>query len=301
MNNSITITLVIAFKTLFLAGIAWAEEQPQPGPPGSEVLLFSYAIDVDGAYVFSQAKNISQSQGYDSQPRFSHDGKTIYYTHFTGQQMDIWQHDVQSGQSQPFIKTAESEYSPTPVPGQTAVGVVQVDAEGNQYLVLLNKDKNTHSAKRYMDLKQVGYFNWTNDGHLWSFILNDSGGDLYHTDQDIKSTKISNHIGRSFITNPQRDRLYFVDKNTQPWRIKSIDHQTKKPVDVMPLPLGVEDFTMDEAGRLWCGRGNTLFVSEQHKKWSIAHEFQDPNFGEISRITTHKNHMAIVFAEQSNK
>jgi hypothetical protein len=280
------------------------EEQRPPAPPGSEILLFDLVANNKGDTSLSFAVNISKSKGYDSQPRFSTDGQYLYYTHFEQGQMDIYQYEIATAVNKPYLTTAESEYSPTPIPGMDGLSVVQVDNKGDQYLVLLNNQlPKEKQAQRYSDLKQVGYFNWTAEGYLWSFILNDNnGGDLYRQDSSKEAVKATVNIGRSFITDPTAQNLYFVDKKTQPWSIQVINSELKLPKYVMPLPMGVEDFTLDSKGRFWAGRDNTLFISTDQKRWYIAHEFTDPNYHQITRITTNPraDQIAIVFAEKDN-
>ncbi len=282
---------------------AQAEEaQTAPAIPGSEILLFDIKVDQTGWLSLSAGKNISNHPGYDSQPKFSTAGDTIYYTHADNQQMDIYQYDIKSGQSSPYLTTAESEYSPTPVPGKTGLSVVQVDAKGDQYVVFLNNQgKPVEQAHRFSDLKQVGYFNWTAQQGLWSFVLNDNnGGDLYYQSKGQPAQKIDAHVGRSFITDPDHKKLFYVDKNSSPWRIKSRHDITADAEDIMALPMGVEDFTLDAKGRFWAGRDNTLYVSTDQRRWYIVTEFNDPKFHQITRLTTNPaaNKIAIVFAEK---
>jgi hypothetical protein len=275
-----------------------------PQPPGSEIMLFDYQLNIQGDYVLSNGKNITQSPGYDSQPRFSADGQTIYYTHFVDKQMDIYQYNLSSGITSVYMTTEESEYSPTPMPDESGLSVVQVDANGDQYVVLLNNEADKEKqARRYTDLKQVGYFNWTEDQQLWSFVLNDEGGDLYHLDSNKQATLLGKNIGRSFITDATNTLLFYVDKNTTPWCIKSKQSKSDEAIDIMALPDGVEDFTLDAAGRFWTSQNNTLLVSTEQKTWHKVKEFELKNLSQISRLTTNPagNQIAIVFAETNNK
>jgi len=279
-----------------------AEATP-PAPPGSEVMLFALSADDNQLPRLSSGINISQSPGYDSQPRFSADGQRLYFTHFSDGQMDVHQYGLSTGQTTAYLETKESEYSPTPVPGQSVISVVQVDARGDQYLVLLDASQAPPRVERYADIKQVGYFNWTRNGHVWLFKLAGQGGDLYVLDQEKRARLVTRNVGRSFITNAVRDTLYFVDKNTTPWRIKSIHEHHLEVADVMAMPLGVEDFTLDSQGRLWAGKGDALYVSDDQQRWYLAHEFDLPGLSGISRLTTSPDasRLAVVFAEQAGK
>ncbi len=273
---------------------------------GTEILLFDIEQNTHGVLALSEGKNITQRTGYDNQPKFSNDGGLLYYTRAVNTdqstQMDIYQYDIATGQTQPYMTTALSEYSATPMADNPNISVVQVDEQGNQYVVILDQSASVEKQmQRYSDLKQVGYFNWTVDGSLWSFILNDNnGGDLYLQKTNTKAQKLSENVGRAFITDQKQMRLYYVDKNTTPWRI----HMRKTDgthEDVMSLPMGVEDFTLDSAGRFWAGRDNTLYVSTDQRRWYIIAEFNDQKLHQITRLTTSPkaDKIAIVFAEKN--
>jgi len=280
---------------------------PAPVIPGNEIMLFDIKQDTVGNLELSAGKNITNQPGYDSQPRFSKDGDTLYYTHAVetteGSQMDIYQYQLSTGKTKPYMTTTESEYSPTPLQDKNGLSVVQVDAQGDQYIVILDADAEAgKQMKRYSDLKQVGYFNWTSGYKNWSFVLNDAGGgDLFHMGKGKKPFLLSKNIGRTFVNDATNKLIYYVDKNTQPWRIKSRSAASKNAKDIMPLPMGVEDFTLDSKGRFWAGRNNTLFVSTDQQKWFIVAEFNDPNLHQITRLTINPmaDKIAIVFAEKT--
>ncbi len=315
--NYITLLMLLLSAQIQAAEESVESKPAAPVIPGNEILLFDIQQDATGIPMLSKGINITNQPGYDSQPRFSNDGKTLYYTHAvvtaSAMQMDIYQYDITTGNTSPYLTTELSEYSPTPMPHQPGLSVVQVDEKGDQYLVLLNSELKADKpnankvSQRYSDLTQVGYFNWIQaadeSGYdAWSFILNDNnGGDLYQQGSGLKAAKVSQHVGRSFITDSQHKTLYYVDKNSTPWRIKARTADAAHSTDVMPLPMGVEDFTLDSQGRFWAGRDNTLFVSSDQKRWFIVAEFNDPSLHQITRVTTNPlaNKIAIVFAEKT--
>ena len=285
------------------------ETKPAPGIPGNEIWLFDISESAAGELKLSAGKNITNHPGYDSQPRFSKDGQVIYYTRAVksekGSQMDIYEYHVTSGKTSPYMTTPESEYSPTVGYEEPGLTVVQVDSKGDQYVVSLNKDAPAaDQMKRFSDLKQVGYFNWTGGHKWWGFVLNDTGGgDLYHMGKSKQPKMLIKNVGRTFVTDATGKLVYFVDKNTTPWRIKSRQRKLHESIDVMALPPGVEDFTIDSKGRFWAGQDNKLLVSNDQKSWKEVKSFTaaDLQHG-ISRLTTHPNadKIAIVFAENTN-
>lgn len=289
---------------MVLATVSHAEEAKEtaevPAIPGSEIMLFDINNKADVPELLN-GKNITRSKGYDSQPRFGKKGQVIYYTKIRNGQADIFQYNIKKDHNQAYMVTPESEYSPTPIPGKKGLSVIQVDAQGDQYLVKLNKDKKAQ-AERHSDLKPVGYHNWVqNEGlHLWTFVLNNTnGGDLYHQGKNKKATKIEENIGRSFITDKNHRALYYVDKKTTPWQIKTRNSKKGKAKKVMDLIAGSEDFTLDSKGRFWTGQGRNLYVSANKKHWTLVKQFTNPSLGDITRITTNPkgNQIAIVLDE----
>ncbi len=307
MKVIILLLFILQVKAADKANTQTMESSPVPTIPGNEILLFDIAHDLTGNIQLSKGKNISNHVGYDSQPRFSNDGSVLYYTRAVEtkgiSQTDIYQYNVVTEETKPYMVTAESEYSPTPMIGQNGLSVVQVDASGDQYIVLLNTDGTAEKQmRRYSDLKQVGYFNWTVDNQNWSFVLNDSnGGDLYHMGKDKIPALLENNVGRTFVNDLTNQLIYYVDKSTTPWRIKSRKKKLSEVTDIMALPMAVEDFTVDSKGRFWAGRDNTLFLSNDQKRWFIVAEFNNPKLNNITRLTTDPaaNKIAIVFAEKA--
>ena len=290
---------------MLATGLVQAEDTEKvvvtPAIPGSEIYLFD--IYNKGSFpALGSGKNITRSVGYDSQPQFGKKGKKVYYTKIRNGQADIYQYDIKTNTNQAYMSTPESEYSPTTIPGEKGLSVIQVDDQGDQYLVKLNKNNKKQEATRYSNLKQVGYHNWTqNDGkHLWTFILNDNnGGDLYHQGKNKKAKKVEEHIGRSFITDKNNKTLYYVDKKQTPWQIKSRNKAKGSGKAVMDMVIGSEDFTMDSKGRFWMGEGNKLYVSTNKKHWTLIKQFTNPALGNITRITTNPkaNKIAVVLDE----
>lgn len=302
----------IVFIGLFLSFNLHSEEQvtvPKTVAPvpGNEIWLFDINEDAAGELTLSVGKNITNYPGYDSQPRFSVDGQVVYFTREIrsdqGSQTDIYEYHLTSGKISPYMSTAESEYSPTIGFEEPGLSVVQVDSNGDQYVVLLDKDAaEAEQVKRFSDLKQVGYFNWSGGHKWWGFVLNDAGGgDLYHMGRSKQPTKLVENVGRTFVTDVTNQLVYYVDKNTTPWRIKSRQRKLHESKDVMALPPGVEDFTVDSKGRFWAGSNNTLMISTDLKTWQKVKTFTTPELQGITRLSTDLNasKIAIVFAEKT--
>src|ERR1051326_3706045 len=82
--------------------------------PDTDIFLASIKKSKDGKMAFSKPKNITNRKGYDNQPYFTPDGKSILYVSVQDekQQADIYSYNLNSHKSIPVTKTEESEYSP---------------------------------------------------------------------------------------------------------------------------------------------------------------------------------------------
>ena len=269
------LVLLLLLISLFVSQ-AFAEQsnevtQPTETPvlPGSEIWLFDIKQDGEDSLQLAAGKNFTQHKGYDSQPRFSNDGQVVFYTRQVidsdNKQTDIYEYHLETGKTQPYMTTAESEYSASVDYEEPGITVVQVDAKGDQYVVHMNKEatEETKKVQRFSDLKQVGYFGWTSGYKFWSFVLNDAGGG---------------------------DMV----------RIKSRQRKLHAAIDIMELLPAVEDFTVDAKGRFWAGKDQVLYVSTDQKTWTQVKDFSDEGLNGITRLTTNPtgDKIAIVFAEK---
>ena len=128
-------------RTLFLlAAIAGLLQTPQPAPappPGTDI----YLVPLKGGLASMKGAKpspISAAPGYDNQPNFSPDGRTILFAaNRDGKQSDVYAFDRASGKVTQLTRTAENENSPTFIPpgvGAAGFSVVQseFDRSGNK-------------------------------------------------------------------------------------------------------------------------------------------------------------------------
>jgi len=302
MKSLISFILILSYFTSINAK---EESEPQQsGPTGTEIVL----ADIDfkkGKPIVSNAQNITNRAGYDSQPAFMDKDKAIYFTRFIDNQTDIYKFDLKSKKLSPFMQTPESEYSATPIAGRKGISVVRVELKKGendqaiQHVRWLHKDRKTNHSDLMSDLDTIGYHNWTGKNKLWMFIINEDQGDLYYQTIGKKPKLIASKIGRSIKTDAKMKNVYYVDKSTDAWSIIKINAKNFKKSKILELPEGVEDFAIDSKGNFWCGQNNTLYFSKKGKIWTIVKEFDLPGIANISRVdvNTKIDKIALVFNE----
>jgi len=93
--------------------------------PSTDIFVFS----VDGSRL-GEAQRVTDREGYDNQPRFLRGGNELVYSSLRDGQTDIYRHDLRTDETTRIVATAESEYSPTPIPGTRSISLVRITRPG---------------------------------------------------------------------------------------------------------------------------------------------------------------------------
>lgn len=238
---------------------------PLAAQDSHDVYLAALTTTDDGVEV-GEVRNLTRRDGYDNQPAFSPDGKTLYYTSqrkgpADAPQTDIWAVDLSAETAEPraLFSTPESEYSPTPVPGDDALSVIRVEQDGKQKLWRLPLDGSAPS--RVLDnVEPVGYHAWSGT-ELVLFVLAEphqlqrvDGSDPSHTGRVV-----AEDIGRALHKIPGKNAFSFVHKTAEGWWIKSLDVKSDRLTSLVKTQGEREDVTWAPDGSLWTSDGAGFF------------------------------------------
>jgi dipeptidyl aminopeptidase/acylaminoacyl peptidase len=147
-----------------------ASLQTAPAPPDTEIYLASLSMP-GGQFTIGPPANITGNPGYDNQPSFTPDGRSVLFTSIRGgAQTDIYRYDIAAGRVARVTNTPESEYSPTVTPDGAHISVIRVEADGTQRLWRFTID-GTQPELVLADVKPVGYHAWADDHTLALFVL----------------------------------------------------------------------------------------------------------------------------------
>jgi hypothetical protein len=207
-------------RTLLLAALAVTSNVmvlPQPPapaptpPPDTDIFLAPFAAR--GDTVVGRATNITNSPGYDNQPSFAPDGRSMLFTSVRGggTQTDIYRYDVSSGATARVTSTPESEYSATVTPDGAHLSVIRVEADSTQRLWRFTLDGRQPEV--VLDqIKPVGYHAWADDHTLVLFVLGQPAT-LQLADTRTGTAEILvRGIGRSIQRVPSSRTISFVER-----------------------------------------------------------------------------------------
>ena len=239
----------------------------QAQPPDSEIFLAKLSM-VDGALTVTAPENISNSPGYDNQPSFSRDGRSVFFTSARGgtpagatvPQMDIYRYDIDSRKVTQVTKTAESEYSATVTPDGKHISVIRVEADQTQRLwqfPLAGGQPRVVLA----DVKPVGYHAWIDANTLALFVLGQPPTPQIADVRTGKAEIAARSIGRSLQPIPGGGVSFVQRGDDKTMRIERVAVENGKPTIsslVGSAPNATEEFVA------WTPDGTLLMPAGGH-------------------------------------
>jgi hypothetical protein len=241
---------------------------------------------IDGRVQIGELRNITNRDGYDNQPSFTADGKGILYTSIRDGQADTYVYDTATGSIERVTHTAESEYSPTPMPGQQTFSVVQVEADSTQRLWHFDMS----GVKRGVLLehvKPVGYHVWYEPETVVLFVLGDPPtlqiADLSTGNADVAADA----VGRSLHKVPSRPSITFVHKTSEDeWWINELDMSTRQPTKLVRTLPGREDYAWTPGGVILMGRDSEMYQWHDGRsgEWQRVADLSAQGITAITRI-----------------
>ena len=298
MDHPIRIlTATIANVLIVFVGALAQTPSPSPTPPASDIFIIEVA-NHNGEMKFGAPKQITTAVGYNNQPSFLSDGKSVLYASIRDQQSDIYRYDLRGGRTRQITNTRESEFSPTLMPDGKSISVVRVEADGTQRLWKFPLKGGTPSLI-LEKIKPVGYHLWIDDHTLALFILG-----VPNTLQivDLKTGKtemVVSNPGRIMRRMPNQDRFSFVHKiSEREWVIKEFDLKMRTSASLTPTLPGVEDYAWMPDGKLLMAKDSKLFamVPLKDKDWREVADFSRSGLKGITRIAVNPkgNKIAVV-------
>lgn len=272
-------------------------------PPGTDIFLVEFSEPTTAPAV----RRLTDRIGYDNQPAFLPDGARLAYTSISStpsesgealSQADILSVDLETGAKVALTETPESEYSPTPIPGEEAISVIRVEADGAQRLwrFPLDTTNGGEPALLLPDIAPVGYHAWSPDAQeLVLFVLGEVGEDGEATTPMTlqRATRgpgegriVGEDPGRSFHRIPGREAWSFVDKRTDDeWWISSLSFDSDQIAPIVRTLDQREDYAWSPDGSIWMGSGSRLFQwTAETGRWQEAIDLASHGVRNITRI-----------------
>lgn len=260
---------------------------PRTSPPAPSSDVYVVPLTGQGAALAAGApRNITNRPGYDNQPAFSRDGRSVFYTSTRDDaQADIYRFDIAANSTARVTTTApESEYSAFPTADGQAMTVIRVERDSTQRLWRVPFDGKPEQVL-FPETKPVGYFAQPTDSTWVLFVL----GTPVTMQMGYRGTGrteiVGRNIGRSLHRIPGTTRASIVQKGTAPWQVMEFDPATRKFTPLVALPAGSEDVAWSDGGTLLVGSGSKLLRwTRGSSGWTEIADYAGAGLRNITRL-----------------
>lgn len=252
--------------------------------PETDIWLFQLDKK-DNKLIYTNPLNINNRAGYDNQPSFTVDGKSLLYVSIKeDKQADIYQYNIKTKLHTQLTKTPTSEYSPTIIPNGIGFSCVVVEMDSAQRIWQYNFDGSFNKIIAEQ-VDSIGYHTWlSNDSLLYYKLTNPHSLRAINmkTNEDVW---LCNHPSRAFKKiNNTRDFLYAIkDSSSMTFRIYNPILRESKIYTSYPSIN--EDFIWHpELGLIKSENADLLKYNEQTKSWETLFSFSNLGIKKITRF-----------------
>jgi hypothetical protein len=250
------------------------------GPPGTDIFILPLGGSGE-SLTTGVPRNITARAGYDNQPFFSPDRRSLYYTSQREGQTDIYRYDLTAGTTTRITHTPENEYSPTVMPDGKHFSVIR---DSTQHLWSFTLD-GTPVRALLDSIRPIGYHTWLNSDTVFVFVLG-SPATLRRAELARGTAAIvASDIGRALLKVPGRRVVSYAQRDSTGYLVRTIDPVTGQGETLVRLPEDNEFFIWLADGSLLSASGNRLLRWRPgEKSWSEVTRFTEPGLQRITRL-----------------
>ncbi|MFY0697897.1 MAG: PD40 domain-containing protein [Balneola sp.] len=262
----------------------------------TEIYLFEFTYK-NNTYQLNNPINVSDNEGYDNQPSFTEDGKSLLYASTRNEQTDILWYDIESGSKRWITNTPGGEYSPVLMPDGEHISAVRLDPDGLQLLYKYSI-KDGSSEVLIPNLK-IGYYSWFLTSRIIAFVLGEPATlqeiDLSHNE----IVAVDENPGRSIHYIPATKRYSYIDKSDPDnWKImKAVPNNSEWTEEITSTLSGVEDMVWLNMHTILMGKDDKLYYFDTHSEstnWKLFADLSEFGLSGITRLAKIRNKIAVV-------
>ena len=274
--------LLVGILTIILSKVSVAQL------PESDIYLFEIK-KTGNTVIVKKGENITNRPGYDNQPAFNPDGKSLLYVSIKeDKQSDIYSYSLGSKKVKQLTATPVSEYSPIVTPDGKHYSAVVVEADSTQRVYKYDLQGKTGTSL-VMEEDSVGYYYWLNkDSILYYKLTSPHSLHVY----DIKNKKdawIANEPTRAF--RPVKNfSFFYCTKEKTANVVRIYNTRLKRSEEYATTKSGVEDFIWDKTMGLIKSDGSKIMrYNDEFKTWVELGDFSAFGINKITRFAFSAN------------
>ncbi len=278
----------------------------QEAPPQTDIYVADLSVFGELYYLGGLRNVTNRPESYDNQPLFTPDSRSILYTaaYDDGDdgQTEIHRYYLSSGRTTRVTRTAESEYSPTPIPGDRAFSAIQVEADSTQRLWRFTME-GMDAEVVLRDVAPVGYHAWGNEQKLLLFVLGEPPTLQVADATTGLSEVVADGVGQSLNKIPNRNAWSFVERvsDEQSW-ISELNIGTHEIVRLIQTRDGGDFHAWTPEGVLLMASGRRILKwdPEVDADWRVMADLRHVN-RTFSRIAVSPDGTKIAIVGMPNR
>lgn len=277
----------------------------QAGPPSTDIFLAPIRMQNDRPVV-GKPMNITNRPGYDNQPSFTPDSRSLLFTSVREDaQADIYRYDLRTRATSRITSTPESEYSATVYGDGSRFSAIRVEADSTQRLWSFRLDGSDPRVV-FDAIKPVGYHAWVDSTTVAMFLLGRPNAVVIADIRGGRVDTVARDVGRSLVPLPNGGGFSFVQRMADSsWVLMAVDvrgsgmdrRTTAMPLVRMPPDADYVVWLRPAVAVAGAGTGLWLWRgSEKSGNWFKLAELGELGLHRISRLALSADHrwLAIV-------
>ena len=239
----------------------------------------------DNKLIYTNPLNINNRAGYDNQPTFSSDTKSILYVSIKDdKQADIYQYNSKAKTHTQLTKTKTSEYSPTILPDGNGFSCVVVEMDSVQRVWKYYIDGTfNHIIAEQVD--SVGYHSWLSKDTLLYYKLTNPHSLRAINLKTQEDVWICNHPSRAFKKIGSTTNFIYAIKDSISMAFRVYNPTLRESKLYATYPSVNEDFIWHpELGLIKSENADLLRYNEATKTWDVLFSFSNLGIKKITRF-----------------
>ena len=251
----------------------------------SEVFLFNIKKE-NRKYVIGDGKNITNYPGYDNQPSFSLDSKSVLFTSIrNGDDSDIYEYSLTDRKTKPITDSRESEYTARELDKNTITFI----REGlDQEMTVISRDRATGRETNAFKVKEpIAFYAFNSKGDALVWVRYAFWMRWVNTEKSV-NRYVANYAQPSVPhLIPGTDKLSFMQRRPDDslW-IMEFDPATESVRPIVRAKDCKKDYCWMTDGSLLVGSGTKLFRFDEQidKSWIEIADLESSGIKNITRM-----------------
>ncbi len=266
--------------------------------PDTDLWLFKIKTE-DKKLILGEGKNITSRKGYDSQPYFTPDNKSILYVSIRDdKQADVYRYDLGKEQSFQLTKTKDSEYSPNYTLDGKNISCVVVEADSTQRLWLYNLDGTVNKCYN-KEIDSIGYYSWLSNDTLLYYKLTEPHSLRMFIETGKADKWICDHPTRAFKELKGNEFMYGIKDSVQV-QYRIYNTVIRRSDEFTLHKSKSEDFIWHSTLGLIKAEGAQLLQYDREKKlWNVLFDFASAGVKKITRFAFDSKSKNIVIVDSN--